>query len=306
MIGPPGSGKSMMAARLPTILPPLEQSDRVESAMIHSVAGLPYETILQGYQPFRAPHHSATRAGLLGGGSPPAPGEVSLAHNGVLFLDEMPEFGTAVLQLLRQPIETGEVSLARAKGTTIFPAKFMLIGASNPCPCGYYGDPEQHCKCGDTEITRYQSKIGGPLLDRFDMVVDVWRSKPNQVLATGTGLSSTKMLEGVLKAIEFRALREQQKIKVDSQNSKMDIAKAILNEADPGKGARLLESCQLGKKELNNLEQAAKHFCLSGRGIMRAVGVARTIADIEQCQRVTSDHLMEAVAFRAEGRAGNE
>jgi magnesium chelatase family protein len=239
----------------------------------------------------------------LGGGSPPAPGEVSLAHNGVLFLDEMPEFGSAVLQLLRQPIETGEVSLARARGTTVFPANFMLIGASNPCPCGYYGDREQQCKCSEAEITRYQSKIGGPLMDRFDMVVDVWRSKPNEVLATGTGLSSKSMLDGVLQAIQFRTWREQQVANATANKSPK--RKTIIANVDLGKGAKLLESCKLGKKEQNYLEEAAKHFCLSGRGIMRAVGVARTIADMEQKEKVKSDHLLEAVTFRAEGRCGN-
>ncbi|MDR3136403.1 MAG: YifB family Mg chelatase-like AAA ATPase [Coriobacteriales bacterium] len=379
MIGPPGSGKSMLAARLPTILPPLSLNQRRESAMIHSVSGLPYDRIIQGHKPFRAPHHSATRAGLLGGGSPPAPGEVSLAHNGVLFLDEMPEFGSSVLQLLRQPIETGTVSLARARGTTIFPASFILIAAANPCPCGYYGDPDHTCKCSPVEIARYQGRIGGPLIDRFDMIIDVWRSKPGDVLATGSGRSSAAMLRDVLAAREFRQERLKQPFgqcvgesmqgtsavcatqiadptlarsagaaSLSRQLPHVDLTRAqsavlapavdtaraeradcpatrtgIQPNADkPGKcstriagkridrgfngeGYRLLQSCALGQQERRCIEEAAQRFELSGRGIMRALSVARTIADLEGSDAVQCAHLLEAVTFRAESRLSN-
>ena len=280
LVGPPGSGKSMMAARLPTILPSLDENERIVSAMIHSVAGLPYDSILAGNQPFRAPHHSASQAGLLGGGSPASPGEVSLAHNGVLFLDEMPEFGSCVLQMLRQPIESGLVALARARGTVVFPARFLLVGAANPCPCGYYGDAQRSCRCTPAQITQYQGRIGGPLMDRFDLIVNVWRCDPAQVLRTGQGTNSATLREGVLRAREFQARRAE--------------------HSGTGKGARLIVSCDLGKKELEYVETMARHYHLSGRGIMRALAVARTIADMEQRKAVSAEHLLEAVTFRAD------
>ena len=299
LVGPPGSGKSMMAARLPSILPPLDENERIASAMIHSVAGLPFDSILAGYQPFRAPHHSASQAGLMGGGSPASPGEVSLAHNGVLFLDEMPEFGNAALQMLRQPIETGIVSLARARGTYVFPARFLLIAAANPCPCGYFGDTQRSCRCTPAQITNYHSRIGGPLMDRFDLIVKVWRSDPKQVLRTGQGTSSASLREGVLQARAFRAMREQaSRMSVGLDMSKLE--PFSLPQSRTGKGAQLIASCCLSNKELLYLEDIARYYCLSGRGIMRALAVSRTIADIEQREAVSSEHLLEAVTFRAD------
>ncbi|MDR0888494.1 MAG: YifB family Mg chelatase-like AAA ATPase [Coriobacteriales bacterium] len=315
MIGPPGSGKSMMAARLPTILPLLSNEKRLESALIHSVAGLPFEDILKGRQPFRAPHHSASPAGLLGGGSPPAPGEVSLAHNGVLFLDEMPEFGSSVLQMLRQPIETGTVSLARAKVTTVFPARFLLVAAANPCPCGYFGDAEHTCKCTQARIEQYQNRIGGPLMDRFDLVVHVWRSPPSEVLATGSGTSSKKLRDEVCGALEFRAARKARgarrgahdggpgaaRFEALGHTSKNTSMLAVNAEEFMGRGELLLSECGLGTAEHAFLEEAATKYKLSGRGIMRALSVARTIADLEAKARVSSDHLLEAIGFRTDG-----
>jgi magnesium chelatase family protein len=292
LVGPPGSGKSMLASRLPTILPPLAESERIESAMIHSVAGLPYEDILQGRQPFRSPHHSASRAGLLGGGTPPGPGEVTLAHNGVLFLDEMPEFGSSVLQMLRQPIETGHVALARANRTLIFPANFLLVGAANPCPCGYYGDPQRSCKCSEAQISNYQGRIGGPLMDRFDMVVQVRRSNPAQVLATGQGMASNVMRETVIAAQAFRDERER--FNKSQETDPQD------NTSATGVGARILASCKLSTEQQNFLEQIATRYQLSGRGIMRALSVARTIADLENLEQVSNEHLLEAISFRFE------
>jgi magnesium chelatase family protein len=291
LIGPPGSGKSMLASRLHTILPPLEEEERIESAMIYSVAGLPYDDILMGAKPFRSPHHSATYAGLMGGGVPPIPGEVSLAHNGILFLDEMPEFGSSVLQMLRQPMETGKVSLARATWTTLFPARFMLVAAANPCPCGFFGDPERSCRCTEPQINRYQGRIGGPLIDRIDLVVDVWRSKPEHVLATGTGSSSKTLREGVLAAHEFRRWREQ---KAEKGGARPEVT-------FDGEGVRLLASCGLRQGERAFLESLAQHHRLSGRAIMRALAVARTIADIEQQPKVGKEHLVEAVNYRSKG-----
>jgi magnesium chelatase family protein len=344
LLGPPGSGKSMLASRLPSILPPLSDSERIESAMIHSVAGLPYEEILQGKQPFRAPHHSASRAGLLGGGNPLGPGEVTLAHNGVLFLDEMPEFGSSLLQLLRQPIENGYVALARANRTLVFPADFLLVGAANPCPCGYYGDPQRACKCSEAQISNYQGRIGGPIMDRFDMAVQVRRSDPAQVLATGQGVASKPLRTAVLAARDFRQQRQvaqdaEALDAVDVANGEAfagvektvelaaaaDVVKAVeaiktdagadcrprrsvaSSAAQPmasartlGNGMRMIASCRLGSTERRFIEQAATRYQLSGRGIMRALSVARTIADLEASERVNNDHLLEAVSFRFE------
>jgi magnesium chelatase family protein len=281
MEGPPGSGKSMMASRLPSILPSLDTDERIESALIHSVAGLPYESILSGERPFRAPHHGASRAGLIGGGSPLYPGEVTLAHNGVLFLDELPEFGASVLQLLRQPMEQHFVSLARAQGTVTFPANFMLIAASNPCPCGFFGDPKRSCSCTPAQIARYHGRVGGPLMDRIKLVVDVWRSDPAHVLKTGKGTSSAQLKAGVMQARSFASWRG---------------AHAVTTEE------ALLDSCRLGTKERSALEVMAERYQLSGRGIMSTLAVARTIADMEEKERVTQDHLVEAVSFRKTDR----
>ena len=311
MIGPPGSGKSMMASRLPTILPPLSEAECIESALIHSVAGLPFESILRGERPFRAPHHGASRAGIIGGGNPTGPGEVSFAHNGVLFLDELPEFGSSVLQLLRQPMEQHVITLARANGTVAFPARFMLVAASNPCPCGYYGDPKRSCTCTPAIISRYLGKVGGPLMDRIDIVVDVWRSDPAHVLDTGRGTSSAQLREGVMQARAFadwRRARDQARALTGEHHGKLDTKKRVdidteNNRAKPlGSGAALLASCQLGIKERSSLEIMAERYQLSGRGIMCALSVARTIADMEESERVLQEHLLEAVSFRKNDR----
>lgn len=203
MIGPPGSGKTMLASRLPSILPPLTKDEQMESAVIHSIAGESVTSILDGVRPFRSPHHSATLPGLIGGGNPTRPGEVSLSHNGVLYLDELAEFGTHVLQGVRQPMESGDVTIIRADGAVTFPARFSLIAASNPCPCGYFGDKEHECKCTAKQISNYQRKIGGPVMDRIDMHLDVSRIDAKSVLNTGNGTSSDELLEGVLKGRDF-------------------------------------------------------------------------------------------------------
>jgi magnesium chelatase family protein len=301
MVGPPGSGKTMLASRLPSILPPLSKEERVESALIHSVVGLPFERILQGDRPFRAPHHGASRAGLIGGGNPTRAGEVSLAHNGVLFLDELPEFGSAVLQLLRQPMEQNFVALARANGTVVFPARFMLIAASNPCPCGFYGDPKRSCSCTPPQISRYQGRVGGPLMDRIGIIVDVWRSDAAHVLNTGKGTTSAQLREGVMRARAFAIWRWAHDEAHDPSSASIDIPAAMRTDTG-GSAAALLASCRLGTKERASLEMMAERYQLSGRGIMCALAVARTIADMEESERVTGDHLLEALSFRKNDR----
>jgi magnesium chelatase family protein len=315
LIGPPGAGKSMMARRLPSILPPLHEADRLESALIHSVAGLPYQGILAGQRPFRSPHHGASRAGMVGGGNPILPGEISLAHNGVLFLDELPEFSGAVLQLLRQPIELGYISLARAAGTVTFPASFMLVAAANPCPCGFLGDDQRSCACTPAQVSRYQGRIGGPLLDRINLVVDVRRSPASEVLASGHGTSSAQLKADVDRARGFAQWRDQAQMGSGANdtaattpgataNADADAADAEASTRPHGnlsEEARILAACQLGRREQAFLEMAADRYALSGRGIISTLAVARTIADMEEASAVSQDHLMEAIGYRPRG-----
>lgn len=282
LVGPPGSGKTMLARRLPTILPPLSQQERLETALIHSVAGLSEDPVFSGVRPFRAPHHSATVAGLVGGGSPPRPGEASLAHNGVLFLDEMAEFGPAALQCLRQPLEDGRITLVRAEGRLTFPASFVLAGAANPCPCGYLGDHARPCTCTSSVIDRYARRIGGPLMDRIDIVVDVARPDAARLLDGSSACSSSELRERVLRGQAFRAAH----------------ATAPTGALS---GVDLLSACALGTNEIRFLETAARSQHLSGRGITRLLRVARTLADLDERARVSVDDLSEALGYRARG-----
>lgn len=271
LIGPPGSGKTMLAQALCGLLPPLSDAERLDSALVHSVAGLDPLPALAGMRPFRAPHHSCSVAGLVGGGTPPRPGEISLAHNGVLFLDELPEYPPAALQALRQPIEEGAVTLVRASGTVRYPARVTLVAAMNPCPCGYAGDPAKPCTCAPGAVGRYLSRIGGPLYDRMDMAVRVDRIDPALLLTDeASAPHSADARLAVRRARDFA-------------------------EARPAVGAR--RSLAPGTREF--VEDAARRMHLSGRAITRLLGVARTIADLDGSQLVTEEHAAEALGYRA-------
>ncbi len=278
MIGPPGSGKTLLARRLPGILPPLSQLERLQSALVHSVAGLDESPALAGIRPFRAPHHTCSVAGLAGGGSPPRPGEMSLAHNGVLFLDELPEFGPAALQTLRQPLEDGCLTLVRAEGRVRYPAAFTLVGAMNPCPCGYLGDPERPCTCSNWAVNRYTSRVGGPLMDRMDLVVRVDRIDPDLLIAATPSEPSEPVRLRVLATREFAAGRGA-------------LSSAL-------SGANLLAACALDGPTSRLLTEVARTRHFSGRAVTRVLRVARTIADIERSIRVEASHIAEAVSYR--------
>lgn len=282
MIGPPGSGKTMLARRLPSILPALRPDEAIQTGLLHSVAGLTETHAAGEIRPFRAPHHTSSIAGLIGGGSPPRPGEVSLAHNGVLFLDEMPEFGPAALQSLRQPMEDGQVTLVRADGRVVYPAAFTLVGAANPCPCGFRGDPDRRCTCPQGHMERYRARIGGPLMDRIDLVCEVWRPAPG-LLVRGRRAESSGSLRAKVDAAQERITRRG---------------------AGPTaslSGVALLRACAMPDRVLRDLEMIAQHHHLSGRGITRLLRVARTLADLEDSDRVRTDDLAEAVGYRLAG-----
>jgi magnesium chelatase family protein len=279
-IGPPGSGKTMLARRLTGILPPLDDAERLDTALVHSVAGLDDWPALGGVRPFRAPHHSCSVAGLVGGGTPPRPGEISLAHNGVLFMDELPQFGPSALQALRQPLEDGSVTLVRAEGRVSYPARFCLVAAMNPCPCGFQGDRERRCTCREADRTRYMSRLGGPLLDRIDVCLRVDRVDPEIILSCPEAETTAEVAERVVRSRTFV---------VDSgRRPSYRLA-----------GADLLSACRMGRAERAVLTGMARSYHLSGRGVTRLLRVARTIGDLSASDDVTTDHLMEAAGYRA-------
>ncbi|MFZ5560250.1 MAG: YifB family Mg chelatase-like AAA ATPase [Pseudomonadota bacterium] len=277
MIGPPGTGKTLLASRLPGLLPPLAEQEALEVAAIRSLLGQADEPDYR--PPFRAPHHTASAVALVGGGSPPRPGEITLAHHGVLFLDELPEFDRRVLEVLREPLESGHVLISRAARQVRFPARFQLAAAMNPCPCGYLGDGTSRCRCSPDQVGRYRSRISGPLLDRIDLHVDV-PALPAQMLHRGTpGESTARVKERVLSA-RGRQLRRQ----------------GHLNHALAP--AALDTHAGLDRADADMLEQAMRRLRLSARAYHRVLRVARTIADLEDSARLASAHLHEALAYR--------
>lgn len=285
MIGPPGSGKSMMAKRLPSILPPLSLSESLETTQIHSIAGkLSRETSLISQRPFRSPHHTVSQVALVGGGSSPQPGEISLAHNGVLFCDELPEFNRSVLEVMRQPLEDRHITISRAKYSIDYPASFMFIASMNPCPCGYYGDPTHHCVCTPGQIQRYMNKISGPLLDRIDIQVECSALSYDDLSKAPTGEPSSVIRERVLKARQIQEHRfaGQKGIHCNAQMTE----RMIHQYAEPDESSLAL------------LRMAMERLKLSARAYNRILKVARTIADLEGSERVQSQHIAEAVGYR--------
>lgn len=285
MIGPPGAGKTMLAKRIPTILPPLTFEEAIQTTKIHSVAGVLEAGVgLVALRPFRAPHHTISDAGLIGGGAVPRPGEVSLAHNGLLFLDELPEFQRNVLEVLRQPIEDGTVTIARAAMSLTFPARFMLAAAMNPCPCGFFNDPSRQCTCTPPMIQRYISKISGPLLDRIDIHIDMPAVKFRELRNDGGGEGSEVIRQRVVAARQHQLTRYQgEKIYCNAQMSSRQIRRYCAISAD----------CE------RMLESAVNRLGLSARAHDRILKVARTIADLDRAESIGSAHISEAIQYRS-------
>jgi len=285
LIGSPGSGKTMLAQRLPSILPPLTFEEAVEITKIYSVAGLlERDAVLVGSRPFRAPHHTISDAGLVGGGQTPKPGEISLAHRGVLFLDELPEFRKNTLEALRQPLENGSVTIARASISAVFPSRFMLIAAMNPCPCGYHGDPGHSCHCSPRQIRQYQARLSGPLLDRIDIHVLVPSVRYRELTGPYSGETSKVIAERVLRA------RSRQR---DRMTGDETVCNALLPDG------RLAQFCPLDEESHRLIEMAMERLGLSARAFTRILKVARTIADLEDCEAIATRHVAEAISYRS-------
>lgn len=285
MIGSPGSGKSMMAKRLPSILPPLTLAESLETTQIHSVAGkLSSGTSLISQRPFRSPHHTVSQVAMTGGGNRALPGEVSMAHNGVLFLDELPEFNKTTLEVLRQPLEDRKITISRAKYTVEYPCSFMFVASMNPCPCGYYGDPTHHCVCTPGQIGRYLSKISGPLLDRIDLHVEVPVVPFSQLSQMKPGESSSAIRERVIKArqIQQQRYKDYKGIYCNAQMTERMIH--LFAEPD--------------ERSLDMLRTAMERLSLSARAYSRILKVARTIADLEGSEKIQSHHIAEAIGYR--------
>jgi magnesium chelatase family protein len=284
MCGPPGSGKTLLARSLPSILPPMTTEEALEVTKIYSVCGLlPSNTSLVRQRPFRSPHYTISEAGLVGGGHWPKPGEISLSHRGVLFLDELPEFGHSVLEVLRQPLEDKVVTISRAQGTLTFPSSFMLVGAMNPCPCGYYGDQYRQCTCSPGIVSRYQHRISGPFIDRVDIFIDVPHIEYEKLTDKRLGEPSDKVQSRVTSA---RA----------TQLERLNGTKLVCNaEMMP---TEVREFCQTEESAQSLLKAAMKQLYLSARAFHRILKIARTIADLENNDIIKAQHVAEAIQYR--------
>ncbi len=282
MSGPPGSGKSMLAKALVGLLPPPDYSEVLEITKIHSISGQSSEEIMTT-RPYRNPHHTASNIALIGGGQWPKPGEISMAHRGVLFLDELPEFSRNTLEVLRQPLEEGKVTISRATASQCYPAKFLLVAAQNPCPCGYAGDQDVSCSCTPLQVQRYSSKVSGPLLDRLDLVVNVERVKKSQLLEASSAESTSDVRKRVLKARKLQSTRfADEAISTNNEMSNKQIKKF----------------CQLDEQAIALLDQAINNLKLSARAYMRVLKVGRTIADLDSTSTIESKHIAEALQYR--------
>lgn len=290
MVGPPGSGKSMMAKRIPSIMPPFTLEEALETTKIHSVAGkLGAENNIMRIRPFRSPHHTVSSVALVGGGSNPMPGEISLAHNGVLFLDEFPEYSRQVLEVLRQPLEDRQITVSRAKYTVDYPAGFMLVASMNPCPCGYYTHPTRQCTCQPGAVARYKNRISGPLFDRIDLHVFIEPVPIEELSRDSRGETSEEIRKRVVRAraVQKERFADKPEIHTNSQmNSRM-----------------LRRYCQLDAETTQVLTKAINKFQMSARAYDRILRVARTIADLEGSKEIKKEHIAEAISYRAMDRA---
>ena len=285
MIGSPGTGKTMLAKRMTTILPPLRVEESLETTKIYSAMGrlTPGQSLLST-RPFRSPHHTISDAGMVGGGSTPAPGEISLAHNGILFLDELPEFNRRSLEVLRQPLEEGQVTISRALNSTTFPAKFVLVASMNPCPCGYLGDPKHPCKCSPQAIEKYMGKISGPLLDRIDLHIEVPAVPFQELSSQADGTSSSVMRAKVNEVREIQAKRFS----------------ASASKLNSGMNSKMVRKwCQLNKEGKLLLQTAMDELGLSARAHDRILRVSRTIADMDSSDEIQPSHLVESISYRS-------
>ncbi len=286
MSGPPGSGKTLLAKTMPSILPEMNENEILEVTRIYSVAGLlPKNNPLVTSRPFRSPHHSASAISLVGGGSYPQPGEISLAHHGMLFLDEFPEFPRFVLENLRQPLEDGIVTISRAQGTITFPARFTLVASMNPCPCGYFSDPEKNCACSSSQIARYQKRISGPLLDRIDLSIRLPRLKFDKLTGQDSPVSSEIIRQKVAKARKIQLARFQG----TALNTNSEMTPPFIKKY-----------CQVSPDSLALLKEAVEKFHLSARAYYRILKIARTIADLAESETIDTMHIAEAIQYRTQ------